>query len=99
VGHDASSTRATSDLDRWIRGEFTELNTRLEELYFAEKAIILHGRADVADLVRTLVRDGGSLVAKVAERRELPADPGARYELRAATVQGTTETMTTTART
>ena len=44
VGHDASSTRATSDLDRWIRGEFTELNTRLEELYFAEKAIILHGR-------------------------------------------------------
>jgi hypothetical protein len=81
VGHDASSTRATSDLDRWIRGEFTELNTKLEELYFAEKAIILHGRADVADLVRTLVRDGGSLIAKVAERRELPPDPGGRYEL------------------
>ena len=32
---------AVNDLDRWIRGEFTALNTELEEIYFAEKAIIL----------------------------------------------------------
>jgi len=70
-----------SDLNRWMRGEFTELNTKLEEIYFAERAIILHDRADVDDLRRTLVRDGGSLIARVAERRELPADRDARYEL------------------
>lgn len=69
------------DLDRWIRGEFTELNTELEEIYFAEKAIVLGDRADVDGLSRALVRDGGALIGKVAARQELPQDPGARYEL------------------
>ncbi len=72
---------AIDDLDRWIRGEFTELNTELEEIYFAEKAIILEDRAEVAALNRVLVRDGGSLISRVAERRELPRDPESRYEL------------------
>jgi Domain of unknown function (DUF1864) len=81
VSHDAASAGAINDLDRWIRGEFTELNTELEEIYFAEKAVILNDRADVDDLGRALVRDGGSLISRVAERRELPTDPAARYEL------------------
>ena len=69
------------DLERWIRGEFTELNTELEELYFAEKAIVLQDRADVDALGRVLVRDGGALIGKVAEQRVLPQDPDVRYEL------------------
>ena len=69
---------AIDDLDRWIRGEFTVLNTELEELYFAEKAIILHDRAEVDDLTRTLLRDGESLISRISE---LPRDPDARYEL------------------
>jgi len=74
-------SQPVADLDRWIRGEFTELNTELEEIYFAEKAIILSDRSDVDSLTDTLVRDGESLIARVAERRELPADQDARYEL------------------
>ena len=69
------------DLDRWIRGEFTQLNTELEEIYFAEKAIVLSERSDVDALTRTLVRDGEALIGRVAERRKLPADPDRRYEL------------------
>lgn len=73
--------RAIGDLDRWLRGEFQEINTSLEEIYFAEKAILLSGRDDVDALTSVLVRDGGALIGRVAERRELPADPDARYEL------------------
>ncbi|QUQ63655.1 monodechloroaminopyrrolnitrin synthase PrnB family protein [Kutzneria sp. CA-103260] len=74
-------SQPVADLERWIRGEFTELNTELEELYFTEKAIILAGRSDVDSLVDTLVREGESLIARVAERQELPADQDSRYEL------------------
>ncbi|MFC0542696.1 monodechloroaminopyrrolnitrin synthase PrnB family protein [Kutzneria chonburiensis] len=69
------------DLERWIRGEFTEINTALEEIYFAEQAIVLSERSDVDDLTRRLVRDGETLIGRVAQRRELPAGPDARYEL------------------
>lgn len=72
---------AINDLDHWIRSEFTVLNTSLEEIYFAEKAIILHDRADVASLRQILVRDGGALISKVAERRELPQSASDRYSL------------------
>ncbi|HEY1914594.1 MAG TPA: monodechloroaminopyrrolnitrin synthase PrnB family protein [Streptosporangiaceae bacterium] len=74
-------TPAITDLEQWIRREFTELNTALEEIYFAERAIILHERGDVDKLTRTLVRDGEALVSRVAQRRELPCDADARYEL------------------
>ncbi|WP_370948759.1 monodechloroaminopyrrolnitrin synthase PrnB family protein [Amycolatopsis sp. cg5] len=74
-------TRAITDLDRWIRGEFTELNTKLEEIYFAEKTLVLRGRAEVDELTATLVRDGGSLIGEIAARRELPEHADARYEL------------------
>lgn len=69
------------DLDGWIRGEFRELNTELEEIYFADKAIVVQDRSDVDKLTRVLVRDGESLIGKVAARRELPYDPESRYEL------------------
>ncbi len=72
---------AIDDLDRWIRDEFTGLNTSLEEIYFAGRAIILPDRSDVDDVRSTLVRDGGALIGRVAERRELPPSPDARYEL------------------
>ena len=72
---------AITELDRWIRGEFTQLNTELEELYFAEKALILPERADADALRATLVRDGGALIEKVASQRRLPPDPVDRYEL------------------
>ncbi|TXC99928.1 monodechloroaminopyrrolnitrin synthase PrnB family protein [Streptomyces sp. ISID311] len=81
MSRDVSSASAIKDLDRWIRGEFRELNTELEEIYFSEKAITLHDRADVDNLSRLLVRDGGELISRVAEHRELPRDPDARYEL------------------
>nr|WP_238354851.1 monodechloroaminopyrrolnitrin synthase PrnB family protein [Kribbella sandramycini] len=68
-------------MDRWIRGEFTELNTELEELYFADRAIADPDRPEVKALTDVLVRAGGALVANVAETRELPADEDTRYEL------------------
>jgi hypothetical protein len=74
-------SQPTADLERWIRGEFTELNTELEELYFAEKAIILAERSDVDSLTKTLSHQGEELIGRVADRRELPASPEARYEL------------------
>ena len=72
---------AINDLDRWIRREFTALNTELEEIYFAEKVLSLADRADVAELTSVLVRDGGTLIGRVGECRELPSEPAARYEL------------------
>ncbi|MFD8497208.1 monodechloroaminopyrrolnitrin synthase PrnB family protein [Amycolatopsis sp. NPDC059657] len=74
-------TQAIDDLDRWIRGEFTDLNTKLEEIYFAEKALVLRGSAEVDELTAVLVRDGGSLISKVSERKVLPENADARYEL------------------
>ncbi|MCK2244663.1 MULTISPECIES: monodechloroaminopyrrolnitrin synthase PrnB family protein [unclassified Crossiella] len=81
MSRQVSTASAITDLDRWTRGEFTQLNTELEEIYFAERALILADRAEVAELGRTLVRDGGELIGRVARGRDLPRDPEARYEL------------------
>ncbi|MBP2479405.1 hypothetical protein JOF53_008277 [Crossiella equi] len=70
-----------ADLDRWIRGEFTALNTELEELYFAEKQLLLPDRAEVTARTAVLRRDGENLIARIADRRELPPGRDERYEL------------------
>lgn len=78
---DVSTTSAITDLDRWIRNDFTRLNTELEEIYFAERALTLPESSTVDELGRVLVRDGGELIGRVAQCAELPAEPDARYEL------------------
>lgn len=71
------------DFDQWIRGDFVALNTELEEAYFTDTAPAQahHGRTGLDRVRRALLRDGGELAGRVAERRSVPDDPGSRYDL------------------
>ncbi|MEJ3652118.1 monodechloroaminopyrrolnitrin synthase PrnB family protein [Actinomycetes bacterium KLBMP 9759] len=63
--------------DAWIRGEFIDLNTELEEAYFAAGASIL--RTDDLDRIKqTIAGDGAKLVGEITT---LPAGAAERYEL------------------
>ncbi|WP_232660970.1 monodechloroaminopyrrolnitrin synthase PrnB family protein [Pseudonocardia sp. TRM90224] len=63
--------------DAWIRGGLVDLNTELEEAYFAARATILHG--DELDRIKqTIAGDGAKLVGEITA---LPAGSAERYEL------------------
>ena len=47
------------DLDLWLRGEFARINTALEEIYFAERIDVIHGRPGVDALKLQLLAQGG----------------------------------------
>jgi hypothetical protein len=81
VTHDTAGNGSIQELDRWIRGGFQELNTALEEMYFAERAIVATDLPGAAELVTELMRKGGALISAVAAEPELPATPTERYEL------------------
>jgi hypothetical protein len=67
---------AVSDLDRWLRTEFVEINTVLDNAYFAARVAIQHDVHELDQLTRTLRDDGGVLVSRI---HELPA--AGRYQL------------------
>jgi hypothetical protein len=67
---------AVTDLERWLRAEFVEINTVLDNAYFAARKEILHDVHDLDQLKRTLRDDGGTLVSRI---HELPA--AGRYQL------------------
>jgi hypothetical protein len=56
---------ALTRFDRWLRRRFTEVNTELEEIYFAARAPLVRGDPHVAGLHRALVEDGNALIASV----------------------------------
>lgn len=72
---------AVDRLDRWIRNEFRELNTQLEEAYFLARCEILRERPDLEKLKQTLLLDGAELTRRIADDGEMPPDPRQRYEL------------------
>lgn len=57
-------TTAVDEFDGWLRRDFVELNTELEEAYFAARSEVLV-RPDLEDTKRQLVRVGGELIARV----------------------------------
>lgn len=75
------TTDPIDQLDGWLRGDFVRINTALEEKYFAERIDVICGRADVDALKTQLLRQGGPLMERLADRPSLPADPHASYRL------------------
>lgn len=71
---------AVEVFDRWLRNQFRDLNTQLEEAYFLNRYEILHDRPDLEKLKQTLLTDGAELIDGVASD-EIPCEPGQRYEL------------------
>lgn len=62
--------------DHWLRHEFVDLNTELEEAHFAARAEVLSS-ADLDAVKRTIAADGAKLIAQCV----VPADPVERYQL------------------
>jgi hypothetical protein len=69
------------DFDRWIRNDFVDLNTRLENAYFAAGGQLLQGRPDLDALKRRIAEEGADLAGRISEGRSMPADPDERYAL------------------
>jgi hypothetical protein len=68
-------------LDGWLRDEFVRINTELEEAYFAAGVDLIRGRADLDALKLDLLRQGGTLLERLAGMAVLPEDARARYRL------------------
>ncbi|GAB3961852.1 DUF1864 family protein [Actinoallomurus acanthiterrae] len=71
---------AINELDRWLRHEFVDLNTELEEAYFSARAEILDG-PDLGKTKQAIAVDGARLIARIAEAGRIPADAQKRYRL------------------
>jgi len=67
-------------LDSWLRGDFLRINTALDELYFAQRVDVIHGRGDVDALKLALLHGGAPLMESLAEF-PLPANDHASYRL------------------
>ena len=72
---------AIDQLDAWLRGEFVQINTALEEAYFAERTDVIRGRADLDALKSQLLRQGGPLMERLAAMPSLPVETHASYRL------------------
>lgn len=67
--------------DRWLRNDFRDLNTQLEEAYFSARREILCDRPDLEKLKQTLLFDGAELMRRIADDGEMPSEPPQRYAL------------------
>lgn len=74
------TTDPSEAFERWLRGPFVETNTALDEAYFAEGRELVRA-PDLDDRVRTLAHRGAELIAAIADRDRVEADPMARYQL------------------
>ncbi|MEU4332033.1 monodechloroaminopyrrolnitrin synthase PrnB family protein [Nonomuraea dietziae] len=68
-------------LDQWIRGEFVDLNTKLEEAYFSARSEVLTDRPDLDKLKQAIVREGSRLISQIADEGKPPMSQQERYEL------------------
>ena len=71
---------AHDQFDRWLRHEFVDLNTELEQAYFAARSEILH-RPDLEVIKQTIARNGAKLIAQIVEDGTTPGDARERYQL------------------
>lgn len=69
------------EFDRWLDDEFVELNTSLEEAYFAARVEVVRGDPDLDARKEAILFDGAKLAAAVLDGGDLPDDPVARYQL------------------
>jgi hypothetical protein len=67
--------------DSWLRRDFVELNTELEEAYFAARSEVLSGRPDLESTKREIVHAGGTLITRVADEYTVDAAARNRYQL------------------
>lgn len=74
-------TTAADGFEGWLRRDFVELNTELEEAYFTARSEILVDRPDLEDTKRELVRAGGELIARVVADYTPDAAVRERYRL------------------
>ncbi|MGW4486826.1 monodechloroaminopyrrolnitrin synthase PrnB family protein [Amycolatopsis sp. NPDC004368] len=74
-------TTAVARFDRWIRNEFVEYNTALEEAYFAERREVLGGRPELDELNRALVAEGHHLIGRILAEGALPVVEREKYQL------------------
>lgn len=68
-------------LDEWLRSEFIDINTRLEEAYFSERIDVITGRPELDKLKQALLEQGGPLMEGLARMPALPENPRASYRL------------------
>ena len=78
---DMANPAFSSEFDRWLDGEFVELNTDLEEAYFRARVEIVRGDPDLDARREAILFDGAKLAAAVLDAGDLPDDPVARYQL------------------
>jgi hypothetical protein len=71
---------AAQRFDRWLRGRFTELNTELEEAYFAAGSVLVEGDPYLEPRKRALLDEGSAAISGVLAE-PLPATDEARYQL------------------
>ncbi|MBC6459363.1 monodechloroaminopyrrolnitrin synthase PrnB family protein [Actinomadura sp. HBU206391] len=74
-------TAAVDGFDRWIRHEFVDFNTELEEAYFSARSEVLFGRPELEKIKRAIMLDGAELIARITEDGGIPADEKERYRL------------------
>jgi hypothetical protein len=74
-------TAAIDRFDRWIRHEFVEHNTNLEEAYFSARSEVLHDRPELETIKTRIVADGAKLIAQLAEDGTIRAHARERYQL------------------
>ncbi|SCK26037.1 protein of unknown function [Streptomyces sp. WMMB 322] len=72
---------AAERFESWLRNDFVEVNTQLEEAYFAARSESLEGRPDLEDTKRELACAGGALIERVAAEYTLDAAACNRYQL------------------
>ncbi|WP_328606811.1 DUF1864 family protein [Amycolatopsis sp. NBC_00345] len=76
-----TGTTAVDRLDRWIRNEFVEYNTVLEEAYFAERREIVHHRPELEKIKQSVAIEGGQLIGAVSAAGPLPVGAREKYQL------------------
>ncbi|MGH8999749.1 MAG: monodechloroaminopyrrolnitrin synthase PrnB family protein [Acidimicrobiia bacterium] len=80
-GGDIDLTTAVDRLEAWLRCEFVDRNTRLEEAYFSAGREVLCDRPDLDELKWAIVHDGARLIAPIGAPGTIPAGTGERYRL------------------
>ena len=67
--------------ERWLRAEFVDMNTELEQAYFDARCEIVFDRAELDRTRRAILRDGAGLIARIAEMHQVGSDTGEQYQL------------------
>ena len=67
--------------DQWLRGRFPEINTELEEAYFAERQLLIKDNEALESLKQSLVSEGRELIVNILKDDEIPTDYESGFHL------------------